>query len=57
MLASGLQTRNLFAVLAIFQLILAITVVDSLGRVHRRILGREALEAPPEALAAAGAQQ
>jgi AAHS family 4-hydroxybenzoate transporter-like MFS transporter len=49
-LASGLQTRNLFAVLAIFQAILAVTVFF-LGRIHRRILGREALEAPSEALA------
>lgn len=54
-LASGLPTQNLFAVLAIFMFILMITVY-LLGRVHRRILGREALEAPPDTAAAATAR-
>jgi AAHS family 4-hydroxybenzoate transporter-like MFS transporter len=54
-LASGLKTQNLFAVLAIFQAVLTVTVY-SLGRVHRRILGREALEAPPDVLTASAAQ-
>jgi AAHS family 4-hydroxybenzoate transporter-like MFS transporter len=50
-LASGLPTEKLFAVLSIFMFILMVSVY-CLGRVHRRILGREALEAPPDVAAA-----
>jgi AAHS family 4-hydroxybenzoate transporter-like MFS transporter len=44
-LSSGLPTRQLFAVLAIAPAVMTICVF-TLGLVHRRILGREALEAP-----------
>lgn len=44
-LASGMQTQHLFGVLAISPAIMAVCVFF-LGRVHRRILGREAMQAP-----------
>jgi AAHS family 4-hydroxybenzoate transporter-like MFS transporter len=55
-MSSGLPTRDLFAVLAVSPAIMAVCVF-SLGRIHRRILGREELEAAsaePVAAAARG---
>ena len=46
-LSSKLPARNVLVVLAVFPVITAICLLK-LGRLHRRILGREALEAPIE---------
>lgn len=46
-LSSGVQTRTLFVLLAISPAIMAVCVFN-LGRIHRRILGREELQAPPD---------
>lgn len=55
-LSSKMPARNVLAVLVIFPLLLGVCVVI-LGRIHRRILGREAMEAPTDpALAKAAAQ-
>lgn len=45
-LSSGLPTRTLFVLLAISPAIMTVCVF-SLGRIHRRILGREEMQAPP----------
>jgi hypothetical protein len=50
-LSIHLQTRNVLAVLAVFPAVAAISVF-MLGRIHRRILGREAMEAPTESVIA-----
>ncbi len=52
-MASGMKTQHLYGVLAISPAIMAVCVF-LLGRVHRRILGKEAMQAPPsEAVAVA----